>query len=329
MNGAIHQGGVLYTSQTTTINITNSTFEENRAESLGGVTYASDFVNISISDCLFFNNKADQYGGCIATQYNTQIQMWNSSFMENKAVYGGGGVIDAYRNYTVYLEDCQFDQSSSKKAGVFSLVQNNFIHVKNSNLNHNKGTLNTGVLRVEKGAKVAFENCIFYNNTADLTESVLTAYENVNMIIDSCLFDCNSSPFSGILVAINLVNIVVQNSTITRNVAHVESQIEIGSESTLQVNDTSFRQNKGGNLIFGTQRSGLFFFNCNFSNHSVAADPIFVISSSYLELRNSRFLHNTQNKEGVLSLLEKMGVTLLSFLVNLWETKHPKVGCFI
>ena len=298
MNGAMHHGGVLYTSQTTTINITNSTFEENRAESLGGVTYASDFVNISINDCLFFNNKADQYGGCIATQYNTQIQMWNSSFMENKAVYGSGGVIDAYRNNTIYLEDCQFDHSSGKKAGVFSLVQNNFIHVKNCNFNHNKGTLNTGVLRVEKGAKVAFENCIFYNNMAAQTESVLTAYENVSMTIDSCLFDCNSSPFSGILVAINFVNIVVQNSTITRNVAHVESQIEIGSESTLRVNDTSFHQNKGGNLIFGTQGSGLFFFNCNFSNHSVAADPIFVISSSYLELRNSSFLHNTQNKEG-------------------------------
>ena len=209
-----------------------------------------------------------------------------------------GGVIDAYRNNTIYLADCQFNRSSGKKAGVFSLLQNNHLYVKNSNFNRNKGTLNTGVLRVEQGAKVAFENCIFYNNSAALTESVLTAYENVNMTINSCLFDWNTSPFSGILVATNRVNIVVKNSTITRNVAHVESQIEIGSESTLRVNNTSFHQNKGGNLIYGTQMSGLYFSNCNFSNHSLAADPIIVISSAYLELRNSNFLNNTQNKQG-------------------------------
>ena len=297
MNNANHYGGVIYASKSI-INLTNNIFEGNSAKSSGGFISATDYVKINVNRCLFVNNKASQYGGCIFTKYNTQIKIRNSSFLENKAVYGSGGLIDAYHNNVVYLEDCQIDRSFGKKAGVFSLLGNNHLYVKNSNFNRNKGTLNTGVLRVEQGAKVAFENCIFYNNSAALTESVLTAYEDVNMTIDSCLFDWNTSPFSGILIATKRVNIVVKNSTITRNVAHVESQIEIGSGSTLRVNNTSFHQNKGGNLIYGAQMSELFFSNCNFSNHSVAADPIIVISSSYLELTNSNFINNTQNKQG-------------------------------
>ena len=123
------------------------------------------------------------------------------------------------------------------------------------------------------------------------------------------------------------MNILVKNSTITRNVAHVESQIEIGSRSTLRVNNTSFHQNKGGNLIYGTQMSGLFFSYCNFSNHSLAADPIIVISSAYLELRNSNFLNNTQNKQGGVVIGEDGSNTSVIFC-QFVRNKASKGGVF-
>ena len=290
-------------------NVSNCTFEGNAAHDYGGAIYATDYVKMLVNYCAFSSNEAGKFGGAIYGRYDTNISISRGTFQYNKAIVYSGGCMGLAFYSRLNVENSTFKLSSGLKGGVISTLHNNYLNIRNSEFISNRGTLNTGVLKAEQEAVVIFKNCKFISNSAAVAESVITAYENVHMVIEECLFDKNESPFSGILVAMNYVNVSIFRSNITGNQARVQSLIEVGTKSNLTVKDSLFTKNTGSNLIYGTENSSLSFFTCNFSEHSLPADPLIVISSSNLELRNSTFLNNVQHEQGAIVIGEDRSKT--------------------
>ena len=126
--------------------------------------------------------------------------------------------------------------------------------------------------------------------------------------MEGCLFYNNSSPFSGILMGREYVNLHMNNCQILMNEAKLQSLIEVGNHSRITVNSSLFSRNRGGSLIFGDVGATVLFVNSTFVNHALLADPLMVVAHSYLSLENSRFINSTQNKEGSIVVTRNAGV---------------------
>ena len=77
-------GGVIYNAHSNHIEIENSSFIENSAES-GGVIF-NDESTVTFTNCLFSGNSASDFGGAIANSYGSTTNIINSTFHQNTAV---------------------------------------------------------------------------------------------------------------------------------------------------------------------------------------------------------------------------------------------------
>ena len=292
------RGGVVF-AVGSNVNITNCIFERNQAFNVGGAIYVEKYVPVQIDSCIFRDNKASKHGGVIFGIYSNSLSIANSYFERNKVTKFNGGVFSVGHNTVLNISGCEFIQNSAAMhGGVFNLDNKNHLYIDNTCFTSNLAYLGSGVLRAQNVADVILQNCIFKSNTANFTFSVLTAYENVIMTIKGCVFDSNPSTVTGVLEAKTVVTIHIIECVFKNNSASVGSMIDIGNETKMTVESSSFFENTGSSLFFGHEQAELKFVNCNFTHHSLPADPLMSISFAKLELLNSTFEYNTQNKEG-------------------------------
>ena len=295
-NQVSYKGGVIYSQKATTITILNSIFKYNRAYT-GGVIYVRYQTIIYIYGSIFLNNSARNTGGALYGYFATRLTIENTQFTLNSASNYGGS-ISVLNCKVLNINNSYFDSSSGKMGGAIFVVNATYVSVNNTHFNRNVGTFNTGALRVEQVDKIVVRNCTFTGNVATLTESAITAYRKVYMTIDGCTFKYNVSPFSGILMLRDYVQIHVNNTKIIENTAKLQSLMEVGNHSSLTVTSSLFSDNKGGSIIFGDSGTKIWFINCTFSNHTLLADPIMVMVAAHLTLQNSNFSKNHQHKKG-------------------------------
>ena len=336
-----YQGGVLYVKNST-VNITQTWFRNNRAESSGGSVYLlgtkAIILNCTFEEnyalyCggalhgmksfvygrmnVFLNNRAKIHGGAVYGE-NTTFKMESTTFLRNKAVYNDGGSIGLINNNTLFANNCHFEKSSGVQSGVILAKTDSLLNITNTNFTDNTGEWNTGVLRIQNNGSASLKNCRFEGNVGELTESVITAYGNVSVTIAGCLFHNNSSPFSGILMGRDHVSLHMDNCRILRNEAKLQSLIEVGNNSSIAVYSTLFFENTGGSLIFGDVNTTVMFVNTTFANHTLFADPLMVAAGSTIKLQNSSFFNSSQNKEGSIVVVRNAGVVKVnsSLFVN-------------
>ena len=337
-----YEGGVLY-AKNSMVNITQSIFIKNRALISGGSVYLLG-AKATILNCTFKKNYAFSYGGAISgmrsTVYgrintflknsaqihggaifgesNSTFEIENITFILNKAVDHEGGSIGLINGNMLFVNNSHFEKSSGVQSGVILAKNYNILNIANTNFTENRGVLNTGVLRIQNFGNGTFKNCRFESNVGALTESVITAYRNVSVIMEGCLFYNNSSPFSGILMGRDSVDLHMNNCQIRGNEAKLQSLIEVGNHSSISVISSLFSQNTGGSLVFGDVGTTVLFMNTTFVNHALFADPLIVVSGSNLTLQNSNFFSITQNKEGSIAATRNKGVVQVksSLFVN-------------
>ena len=305
-NRAESHGGSVYLFRTKAV-IFNCTFEENYAFIHGGALYGmNSFVYGRV--IVFRKNTAKKHGGAVFGETNSTFEMENTTFFRNEAVDNNGGSIGLINNNTLFANNCRFERSSGVESGVIFAKTYSILHITNTNFTDNTGVLNTGVLRIQNYGNALLKNCTFEGNVGELTESVITAYGNVSVTIEGCLFQNNSSPFSGILMGRDHVSLHMNNCHILRNEAKLQSLIEVGNHSNITVDSSLFSQNTGGGLVFGDEGTVVKFVNTTFANHSLFADPLMVVVGSALILQNSTFFNNSQNKEGSIVAVRNAGV---------------------
>ena len=293
-------GGAIQTTVETEITITECSFTKNAAFYAGGAIHAVNRVKINITDSQFSQNTAYHHGGAIASSHIATLRIINSNFTSNNSTLSNGGCITLTNETNVYIKNSNFYRNlAGMVGGVIHVDKSNTLVIEDSEFRHNVAKLNSGVMSASWYCTVNFTNTKFINNTGILTMSVLSVNHHVNISIDRCLFDGNPSAFTGLFEADSLTHTEITNSTFTRNSANVGSLMEIGN-STFKVHNSRFDENLGGILVYGHFHANLSFTNCLFSNHSLAADPLMVISDAHLELDRSTFVNNTQYKEGAI-----------------------------
>ncbi|MFN4260210.1 MAG: choice-of-anchor Q domain-containing protein, partial [Gemmataceae bacterium] len=160
----------------------------NGAGSFGGAIFIN-FSTWTIMDALFRDNAASSGGGIFNFLGTLTVQ--NSTFRDNQVSNSGGGIFNfgsGSNNGTATVRDSTFSGNSSQFGG---------------------GLFNTGIATVE--------NSTFSNNTANTGGGLRSSDGSVTTVRQST-FSGNSA-FSGGGIYHNGVSFLVQNSTITLNLA--------------------------------------------------------------------------------------------------------------
>ena len=116
-----NQGGVLYASNGSRVDVLSSTFSQNTAESKGGVMYLNIDVKVSIQSSEFVQNTADENGGVVYGEDNIFLVVSRSNFSQNKGLssdwYRGGGVAFLKNNVSVTIYSCNFTGNTALLVG--------------------------------------------------------------------------------------------------------------------------------------------------------------------------------------------------------------------
>ena len=81
-------GGAIIVTDNTTVTISHSKFEDNKAE-FGGAIFADNYSTINLTDnVLFINNFAENSGGVLYSIIGIVTINASCAFSSNKAVYG-------------------------------------------------------------------------------------------------------------------------------------------------------------------------------------------------------------------------------------------------
>ena len=320
------KGGVIEaTGNFTTLQIRKSNFAHNSAFWSGGVLHTAYVKNVDIISSNFDNNTAHDHGGVIISTNTEVINIAHTRFLNNTAKMGDAGVLSMAKETNCTISNSEFiGNSAGKNGGVIDAI-NASLSIENANFTKNMAGLNTGVIKVVQNALIKLVACNFTENSAKLTESVISANINVTMTIQRCHFERNPSSFTGFLQAKFGVHIDIAKSTFFLNSADVGSLVELGY-STINVTSSKFLHNMGGSLIHG-YISRLSFSGCTFTNHSLAADPVMVISNANLTLNNSTFTRNTQHKEGGVVIAQANSIVQVTYC-HFESNRASKGGVF-
>lgn len=148
-----------------------------------GVMYVTSNATVNITDCTFENNKAvAQWGGVLAIYTCKSVSVKNSTFTGNSAADHGGaiGVNKNNTDGTISIENCTFTGNSAANYGGAISVNAGTLNVKDVTMSNNKlgstandidmvdGTLNlSGTVAIER-IKLAAGKTVALNDTLAL-----------------------------------------------------------------------------------------------------------------------------------------------------------------
>ena len=281
----IHQsfafiGGAIIATNST-INISQSKFENNRAE-VGGAIFAERQSNITMSGNLFFNNSADQDGGVLLSSLST-VTIEASDFRYNSAIFGGviyssnstirisacaflsniatwkGGVLKSFTNSNITIDASQFHKNSARIGGVLMSSSSVDIRsVQNSKLEE---------LLYSTGNTITIEASEFHNNIASLFAGVLYSSSST-VTIGGSSFTNNSSPVGVVIYATNNSKIYHNHLIIDDNMSNRYAVIYLHNSEFKEMHDSKkfiFSRNLGSLMAFNSNIT--FISNATFASN--------------------------------------------------------------
>ncbi|MCC7163444.1 MAG: hypothetical protein IT331_13195 [Anaerolineae bacterium] len=123
-NTAGRDGGAIYDANTIPLDVTNSTFKNNRAtgvspnEGYGGAILVGGPTNVMYST--FTGNRAAHYGGALAVAYGHPTYIWYSVFTDNRAGACGGAIDQAQTAGTLYIYFDTFKRNGAPLGGAIA-----------------------------------------------------------------------------------------------------------------------------------------------------------------------------------------------------------------
>ena len=317
-----------------TVILLNSTFQDNSAAAFGGAvevvsqsslyTQFSHFIanqantggainayeanKITIDSCSFIKNVANDSGGVLSAFQVNRINILGSRFESNE-VNRIAGVIEAFLS-PVEISGSEFKNNNATKyyGGVFVIV---FAHitVDSTKLMRNSARY-AGVMYINAQAYSGFSNCEFLHNSALIRGGVIITHTADIKFLDS-MFAGNRA-FSGATLHIQSNSVVqIENVTIRNNTA--EQGIWYCIESTaIFLNNVHVLDNHGS--LFSHYSKILFKGNVSFVNNKPTrhtgitsifqeGGAITAFQSEINLMGNNSFMYNTAINGGAISLI--------------------------
>jgi len=245
----------------------------------GGAICLIDFDKVKISNSNFSYCSATRAGGGIYI-WKSELRMTNSNFQNNWATLGGG---IAGLNSALSLDNCMFSKNhAATNSGAIDFDFDTLIspiyqfNAVNSRFIENSANQYYGAIKILQPE---------------------TGVSLVNVFIDKCEFDNNSSTRSGaIRLDGNIQNFVISNSSFSRNIAGTQSACAFWRGASGKIYNCLFDSNitlTGLGSLLLSNNSNVDFINCTIVNNiGVTSGGLKIQNKSTSKVINSIFWGN-------------------------------------
>ena len=325
-------GAVIATSST--INISQSKFEDNGAADYGGAIFTWQNSIIHMDNDVYINGNTASYGGALFS-YNSTVTM-NASIFQNNTSSASGGVLLSIRSM-ITIEDSEFDSNSAQYSGGALYSSESAVTVDATEFYGNIGYLAGGALYISDNSTITIEASEFRENIAD--EGGVASSRNSKITIEASEFDDNIAKFGGVLFS-ESSTIAVNDSEFRKNSANVSGGALFSESSIIIIKASEFgsnsANNSGGVLLSKSSTitvkesefdsnsaiwdGGVMYADCsaiilqasvyenNIANFNGGA--LYLSNSSILTIKASEFKNNSASKGGGALYSLKSNVTI-------------------
>jgi uncharacterized repeat protein (TIGR01451 family) len=256
-NRAHYDGGSIY-AEGTHLTVTHSTFEENRALYGGGSIYAEG-THLTVTHSTFYRNIAEgQSGGGIYLR-NGDLLLDHVVMDQNEALKGGGGLNST--DVAAYITQSTFRHNTSAMGG--GIYHHGAITVSHTSFYTNSAASYGGGIFTPE-SELVLEEVLLSGNVVSATDGLGGGvYSSFGALrVTSSTFHLNHSAGYGGGLASTESNSAITGTHFYSNTAGNDGNMFTGqggglwnSEGTLQIADSTFRQNHaandGGGLYIG------------------------------------------------------------------------------
>ena len=271
------QGGAVYLDAGGIID--GSTFSNNSAASGGaiavGVISAAD---LTLSNSIFTGNSANGYGGAIYSNYA------GSSLDISNSIFGGTG---------------NGEGNTANHGGAIYIGQSGTHTIDASQFVNNSAAEVGGAIYNATGSDLTVTNSVFEGNrtTNTVSDSTIYAqggaiYTQGNLTIDNSSFSNNhANRDGGAIHGESGAVLTVTNSDFNNNSANWSGAAIYGVNTTINVSDSTFSENVGGNGVIFASTSEVTVKDSLFNDNTGAS--LWVRDGSTFDVSNSIFKNNT------------------------------------
>ena len=299
-NQAKYYGATILFSANSSMNLTNTHFNDNKAVDTGGAIYAANNSILQIRNCTFQNNQVELgFGGAIHLRNKSRAEINNSYFTQNMATHGSA--IFGILSCTLSCKNCLFYQN---------IIQNNTdaaaIQI------YNFSTLNIIDLKCKRQMG-KFLSCIsashyckvfVYNSTFAInTGSVIVLKNNTNLVTGNSTFFNNSSPEYVGSISSNNSTLFISDSVFYHNEAKTGGALSLDL-SVAKLNNCIVYNNSNTAFTL-SNKTNISIENCVFQSNSSpdSGGVLFMYENCILNVSNTIFLHNSAVNEGTVTAL--------------------------
>ena len=267
--------------------ISNSRFYNNLG-SRSSVVYAHTLTTLDIINSTFENNAATYCGGVFLAYLNSTTHISNSVFKKNNGT-NAGGIIYQQRYSNMYVDNCTFEDNYANTGG--SLYAHHYSNLTATNCSFSTGRARTGSAMIGADFTVlTVTDCRFSKNNA--SEGAIMGDEGCKIIVDNCEFNDNIATFGAAVFGDMINDITVRNSRLTNNTATYGGAIFGTFETTIKILNNTFTANKAvnGSVVFVDNTGKL---------DEEPETPAYYGITSAIYSKNNTFTNNT-SEDGML-----------------------------
>ncbi|WP_407414587.1 hypothetical protein [Methanobrevibacter sp.] len=275
------RSSVVYAHTLTTLDIINSTFENNAATYCGGVFLAYLNSTTHISNSYFKNNNGTNAGGIIYQQRYCNMYVDNCIFEDNYANTGGSLYAHHYSNLTA--TNCSFSTGRARTGS--AIIGADFVVLTITDCKFNKNNASEGAIMGDEGCQIIVDHCEFTNNIATFGAAVFGDMIN-NITVTNSLLTNNTATYGGAIFGTFETNIRILNNTFTENkavngsVVFVDNTGKLDEEPETPAYDgiTSSIYSKDNIFVNNTSEDNLLIVNYETENNPVLKDTQIIVS---------------------------------------------------
>ena len=301
INANTDRGGAVFVEGTVTLN--NITFINNYATIQGGAVGLFADTVLNINNSRFIDNNADS-GPSIYVQYGN-LSIFNTEFTSNVPIKGGQIFLDTA---TGYIDNATFANIVSDYDPAIRLDKSKALTVINSKFINLTANITSGAISIRNGGVIYIGNCEFTNTTSSKNAGAIiadiTADANLrpgNVTIVDTVFRDTSSGFGGAYIQFGGKLLINNTEFINNHATYNGGSVYISYVDYAEVNNCNFTSNSvdiienystyGGAMVI--DMSTITINNSRFVNNTASkGNAIYAYDASYAII-NSLFENNT------------------------------------
>jgi hypothetical protein len=258
LTGIFTRGPAITVDVINNLTITNSVFEDMKAENFGGAVYAVSSGSVNISGCKFENTSSGGSGGAlnITADNSGSMAITNCTFEYISAYSGGAVYAYSYSSSSVIISNCIFEYITSGNYGgaVYAFSSAGSITISDCNFEHTSSSYFGGAVYA-------------YSNTSSMSISNCT-FEYISAYSGGAVYAYSSSSSSVNISGCNFEN--TQATTSDGGAVYASS-----SSGSITISDCNFEHTSSlyfGGAVYAASTYGgsssVIITDCDFSNTS-------------------------------------------------------------